>query len=193
MYRRYGDRVAFLAVYVREAHPSDGWGAASAVKQPRTAEERCEVAATCRGALKMTMSLVIDDQEDHVGHAYSGMPDRLYVIDRAGKVAYQGGRGPFEFKPGQMEQALIMLLLDEAAQPTSNLTMPAGCNPWAYGGPEPFSHAVRIASIRARLAPRSEYPARDAERKWMTWFSESSMNSTSSTKRNSKLVNSACR
>ena len=25
MYKRYGDRVAFLGIYVREAHPTDGW------------------------------------------------------------------------------------------------------------------------------------------------------------------------
>lgn len=83
------------------------------VPQPRTDKERTAVASTCCAALKMTMPLVVDDIDDHVGHAYSGMPDRLYVIDRSGNVAYQGGRGPFEFKPGEMEQALIMLLLDE--------------------------------------------------------------------------------
>ena len=61
------------------------------------------------------MPLVVDGLDDRVGHLYSGMPDRLYVIDAAGRVAYQGGRGPFGFRPGEMEQALVMLLLDEAA------------------------------------------------------------------------------
>ena len=62
----------------------------------------------------MTMPLLIDDMDDRVGHAYSGMPDRLYVVDRAGKVVYKGGRGPFGYKPGEMEQSLILLLRDEA-------------------------------------------------------------------------------
>ena len=44
------------------------------------------------------------------------MPARFYVIDPAGKVAYQSGRGPFGFKAGEMEQALVMSLL-EAAPP----------------------------------------------------------------------------
>jgi Iodothyronine deiodinase len=57
------------------------------------------------------MPLVVDTIDDRVGHAYSGMPDRLYVIDRAGKVAYHGCRGPFGFKPPELEQALAMLLL----------------------------------------------------------------------------------
>ena len=50
--------------------------------------------------------------DDKVGNLYSGMPARAYVIDTDGKVTYQGARGPFGFRPGDMEQALIMTLLD---------------------------------------------------------------------------------
>jgi hypothetical protein len=120
LYRRYGDRVAFVAVYVREAHPTDGWRMGSndqagiAFRQPREKTERDAVAHKCCAALEITMPLVVDGIDDAVGHTYSGMPDRLYVIDRTGKVAYKSGRGPFGFKPGEMEQALAMLLLDEA-------------------------------------------------------------------------------
>jgi hypothetical protein len=49
-----------------------------------------------------------------VGHAYSGMPDRLPLIDREGRIADKGGRGPFGSKPGELDQAVAMLLLDEA-------------------------------------------------------------------------------
>jgi hypothetical protein len=84
-------------------------------KQPRTLIERSEVAKHCCSRLEITMPLVVDSMGDRVGHAYSGMPDRLYIIDRKGRVAYKSGRGPFGFKPGEMEQSLVMLLLDEAA------------------------------------------------------------------------------
>ena len=119
MKKAYGDKVEFLGVYVREAHPSDGWRMASNDKadivfaQPKTFEERTEVAAKCCSALKMTIPLLVDGLDDEVGHAYSGMPDRLYLIDRAGRVAYKGGRGPFGFKPGELDQAIALLLLDE--------------------------------------------------------------------------------
>jgi hypothetical protein len=73
----------------------------------------------------MTMPLLIDEMDDRVGHAYSGMPDRLYVIDRGGRVAYKGGRGPFGFKVGEMEQALALLLLDEAWQKQPAKRLPA--------------------------------------------------------------------
>jgi hypothetical protein len=109
-----------LAVYVREAHPIDGWRMESndrvgvAVAQPKAELERVAVATQCHDLLEMSMPVLIDGIDDRVGHAYSGMPDRLYVIDRDGKVAFQSGRGPFWFNPGEMEQALIMLLLDES-------------------------------------------------------------------------------
>lgn len=81
--------------------------------QPTTNEERCEVASKCCAALKMTIPFVVDEIDDHVGHAYSAMPDRLYLIDRKGKVAYKGGRGPFGFKPGELEQQIAFMLAEE--------------------------------------------------------------------------------
>jgi hypothetical protein len=87
-----------------------------AFAQPKTADERTKIAETCCATLKMTIPMVVDTMDDRVGHAYSGMPDRLYLLDRSGRVVYQGGRGPFGFRPAEMEQSLIMLLLDQASQ-----------------------------------------------------------------------------
>ncbi|MBS0201361.1 MAG: deiodinase family protein [Planctomycetes bacterium] len=116
--QRFQEEAVFLGIYVREAHPTDGWKMESnarvgvAVAQPKTYAERAAVAQQCHQMLKPTMPLLVDDIDDSTGNAYSGMPARLYVIDTQGKVAYKGGRGPFGFKPGEMEQALIMTLLD---------------------------------------------------------------------------------
>jgi hypothetical protein len=82
------------------------------VAQPRAKAEREAVAATCCVKLKISMPLLVDDLDDKVSLAYSGMPDRLYLVDRKGRIAYKGGRGPFGFKPGELEQSLVMLLLD---------------------------------------------------------------------------------
>lgn len=111
-----------MAIYVREAHPTDGWRMSSndragiAFGQPRKLQERVDVAEKCCQSLAMSMPLLVDDLNDRVGHAYSGMPDRLYIIDRSGRVAYKGGRGPFGFKPGEMEQSLVMTLLDQDSE-----------------------------------------------------------------------------
>lgn len=118
MYARWKDQVDFYAVYIREAHPSDGWRMESndrvgvQVAQPQSTEERTKVAVHCCESLKLSMPLLVDSIDDRVGHSYSGFPDRLYLIDRDGKVAYKGGRGPFGYRPRELEQSLVMLLLD---------------------------------------------------------------------------------
>ena len=59
------------------------------------------------------MPLLADTIDDQVNRAYSGFPDRLYLIDRQGKVAYKGGRGPYGYKPRQLEQNLLLMLMEE--------------------------------------------------------------------------------
>ena len=118
MHARYGNVAEFVAVYVREAHPIDGWrepgndAVGISFSQPKAQDERTSIAAECCSKLEISMPLLVDDMNDLVGRAYSGMPDRMYVIDRDGLIVYKGGRGPFGFKPGEMEHALVMLLMD---------------------------------------------------------------------------------
>src|SRR5262249_36070559 len=106
VYERHKDKADFLMVYVREAHPTDGWKMESntrqgvAIKQPTTFDERSEAAGQFCTKLKPSMPVVVDELNDPAGNAYSGMPARLYVIDPQGKVAYKSGRGPFGFKAG---------------------------------------------------------------------------------------------
>src|SRR5579872_2348410 len=108
-----------MAIYVREAHPTDGWRMPSndragvIFSQPTTRLDRLGVADKCCQSLAISMPLLVDDINDCVGHLYSGMSDRLFVIDRSGRVAYKGGCGLFGFKPGEMEQSLVMTLLDQ--------------------------------------------------------------------------------
>jgi hypothetical protein len=119
-----------VAVYVREAHPSDGWTLAGndkigiSVSQHKDFGERNNAAKICCESLKTTIPMVVDEFDDRVGIAYSGMPDRLYIVNTKGRVAYKGGRGPFGYKPSEMEQGLIMLLLDEKGNHD-----PMGLNP----------------------------------------------------------------
>lgn len=115
--KKWKDQASFIGIYVREAHPTDGWMMESNTRmgvqfaQPKTYEERTKIAQQCNTKLKYSMPLLVDEIDDPVGTAYSGMPARLYVIDRKGMITYQSGRGPFGFKGGEMEQALVMTLL----------------------------------------------------------------------------------
>lgn len=120
--RRYRDQVTTLGVYIREAHPTDGWKMQSnervgvCIAQPTSLTERTAVATQCFAMITPSFPWGIDDVDDATGHAYSGMPARLYILSPEGTVLYKGGRGPFGFKPGEMEQALIMTLLDRLAR-----------------------------------------------------------------------------
>jgi len=122
MYARWRDQVDFYAVYIREAHPADGWSMESndrvgiKIAQPKSTEERKQVAVDCCASLQMSMPLLVDSIDDRVGRAYSGFPDRLYLIDRDGKVAYKGGRGPFGYKTRELEQTMVMMFLDETKE-----------------------------------------------------------------------------
>jgi Ca2+-binding EF-hand superfamily protein len=129
LHQRYKDRATFVMVYVREAHPTDGWSMESndrvgvSLPQPKSYEERVEVAQRCSRALDFGFPMLVDTIDDTVGARYSGMPGRFYLIDPDGRVAYKSGRGPFGFKPAELEQSLVMLLRqvegEEAPKPDS--------------------------------------------------------------------------
>ncbi len=131
LHQRYKDRATFVMVYVREAHPTDGWRMESndrvgvSTQQPRTYEERVEVAQACGRHLGLGFPMLVDTIDDHVGAEYSGMPGRFYLIDRTGKIAFKNGRGPFGFKPAELEHSLVLLLQQEGSSAATTLVNPA--------------------------------------------------------------------
>ncbi len=116
LHQRYRDRAKFFLVYVREAHPSDGWWMLSNQRagidlaQPTEQDGRRAVAQQCQSHLDLDIPFLVDEITDTVGSQYSGMPNRLYLIDSQGKVAFKNGRGPFGFHPRELEQSLVLLL-----------------------------------------------------------------------------------
>ena len=113
---RYRDRAKFFLIYVREAHPTGGWWMTTnqrvgiEVAQPEDDAARRGVAATCRQHLDLSLPFLVDTVDDQVGTVYSGMPNRLYLIDSTGQVAFKSARGPFGFHTRALEQALVLLL-----------------------------------------------------------------------------------
>jgi hypothetical protein len=112
LHGRHGDEVAFFIVYIREAHPEDGWVLADnrrqeiAVVDPTSLEGRAEAAGACAARLRTRIPILLDDVDDAVALAYGGWPDRLYLIGRDGRVAFQGERGPDGFKPDELAEAI---------------------------------------------------------------------------------------
>jgi type I thyroxine 5'-deiodinase len=64
----------------------------------------------CVIKLGLELPALVDDFDDSTDVAYTGWPDRLYVIDQEGKVAYKSGPGPFGFDPAEMAESLRPLL-----------------------------------------------------------------------------------
>jgi type I thyroxine 5'-deiodinase len=116
LFDTYRDRVAFHAVYIQEAHPSDIWQMGSNIRDgvvfrnPRSEDERSQRADSCVRTLGVRIPALIDGMDNAVEQAYTGWPDRLYLIDRAGRVAYKSRPGPFGFKPSGLEAAIRGLL-----------------------------------------------------------------------------------
>jgi type I thyroxine 5'-deiodinase len=81
---------------------------------PANFKERAEVAETCVVRLGIHLPAVVDGFDDATEIAYSGWPDRLYVIDRDGRVAYKSRPGPFGFKPAEVEAVLRTLITTSA-------------------------------------------------------------------------------
>ena len=112
LYERYGERVAFFIVYIREAHPEDGWvlevnrEEEIALVDPTSVEERAAAAEACTARLETRIPTLLDGVDDAVASAYGGWPDRLYLIGRDGTVAFQGEVGPDGFKPAELAHAI---------------------------------------------------------------------------------------
>jgi hypothetical protein len=112
LHRQYADQVAFFVIYIKEAHPEEGWvlgrnrRAGVRVNDPTSDEQRVEVAQTCALRMRIQMPVLIDGIDNAVASAYGGWPDRLYLIGRDGRIAFQGGEGPFGLKPPELDAAI---------------------------------------------------------------------------------------
>lgn len=112
MYQQYKGRAAFYVVYILEAHASDVWQMQQNVRQgvivasPKDFGERSEVAGSCVRKLGIQIPALLDGFDNSTEAAYTGWPDRLYVIDRGGSVAYKSEPGPYGFRPAEMAAVL---------------------------------------------------------------------------------------
>ena len=107
--------MAFLVVYITEAHPSDVWQMESNIKDkvvfstPKDEQERALIAGACVRKLGIKFPAVLDEFGNSTEKAYTGWPDRIYLIDQNGRVAYKSKPGPFGFKASELGAALAKL------------------------------------------------------------------------------------
>lgn len=109
MQQAYGDRVEFLTVYIREAHPEDEWQMDSneeegvCYPQPRTLADRLAIANDFARRFRYGLPLAVDGIDDAAEKLYAGWPERFYIVDEQGAIVYKGEPGPFGFHPEEVE------------------------------------------------------------------------------------------
>jgi hypothetical protein len=58
----------------------------------------------------VTLPILVDTIDDKAEAAFAAWPDRLYVLDAAGAVAYKGRPGPAGFRVAELPPVLQRLL-----------------------------------------------------------------------------------
>ena len=74
--------------------------------QPTSLDGRQDVARQCTMSLTMTMPCVVDTMDNQADRAYAAWPERIYIVDTDGKIAFAGKRGPWGFKPDEARRWL---------------------------------------------------------------------------------------
>lgn len=110
--REFQDRAEFVIVYIREAHPEDEWQLPVnetdeiCFPQPKTLGDRIQLAQTFIKMMDVDIPVLVDDIANTAMLCYAAWPERLYVIDTDGRIAYKGGMGPFDFNPEEVREFL---------------------------------------------------------------------------------------
>jgi hypothetical protein len=110
--KKYRNDAEFAIVYIKEAHTGDEWQLDDNTEgdvvynQPNSFEARMELAKTFIDKMDVETPTLVDDIQNTAMACYAAWPERLYIIDTDGRIAYKGDMGPFGFKPEQVESYL---------------------------------------------------------------------------------------
>ena len=80
-------------------------------ESPRTNEERIDVATTCIVRLAVKIPALLDGIDNRIERAYTGWPDRMYIIGTDGRIYFKSAPGPFGFSTKELEASLKQLLV----------------------------------------------------------------------------------
>ena len=83
LHARFGDRVRFVIVDVREAHPG------KAVAQPKALDEKTAHAAQLRDLHGFKFEVAVDDIDGAFHRAMSPKPNSAYILDKDGTILFR--------------------------------------------------------------------------------------------------------
>ena len=112
IYDTYRTDIEFFLIYIREAHPADGWQTPQNLyddvifEAPESEDERAEIAGVCQVAQDIRLPMLLDGIDNDIENKYVSAPIRLFVIDREGRITFNGAPGPQGFDPDAWNEAL---------------------------------------------------------------------------------------
>ncbi len=83
LYDEFGDRVKFIMLYVREAHPGEQ------ISQAETMEEKVAHAKTLKGFYDINWTVAVDDIDGELHRALDPKPNSAFLMDDSGKIIFR--------------------------------------------------------------------------------------------------------
>lgn len=83
LHAKLESEIAFVMLYVREAHPGENW------PQPRTLQEKTEHAQALKARDELPWPIAIDDVEGTVHRALDARPNVAYLADHKGEILFR--------------------------------------------------------------------------------------------------------
>jgi tetratricopeptide (TPR) repeat protein len=119
---KYGRRIPFYLVYIREAHAENNWQSTENEREgvsltpAKTMAEKRGHAVMCTRRLHLQFPALVDRMDGQIEKAYAAWPSHVFVIGKDGRILYTSGLNRQDFHPKAMEEALQSAL---AAGPSS--------------------------------------------------------------------------
>ncbi len=109
--KEYGGQVHFITIYTKEAHAIDAERAGHSsydeegnpIYEPRTYDERIELARQTVAAEGIIVPVLIDEMDNAVWLTYGPAPNIAYLIGTNGKIVKKQGW----YQPQEMEVAIV--------------------------------------------------------------------------------------
>lgn len=111
-YDAYRRTMAFVFVYIREAHGNGNWQSTRNEREgvqaedAKTAAERTSAAAECSRKLHLSFVTLTDSMDGQTEEAFHAWPSRLFVISRRGEVTYSSRLTALDFRANEFRGAL---------------------------------------------------------------------------------------
>jgi hypothetical protein len=101
-----------VTIYIKEAHTVDEWQMNGNERdgvcylQPKTFEGRVAIARDFIASSGFAIPMLVDHMENRAEDLYASWPERLYIVDEHGTIAFKGDPGPTGFDPAKVERWL---------------------------------------------------------------------------------------